>query len=100
MQGIGIDDEMGDIVGAGRGFDAHIVAVAGVGEYISDAVDVFLFLFLMVVSCWGGLMEGIGIDAETGDIVGSGNGLDVHIVAVAGVGEYIRDGVVVVSYGC
>ncbi len=36
---IGIDDEMGDIVGAGRGFDAHIVAVAGVVEDISDAVD-------------------------------------------------------------
>jgi hypothetical protein len=40
-------------------------------------------------------MGGIGIDDEIGDNVGSGRGLDVHIVAVAGVGEYIRDGVVV-----
>jgi len=50
-------------------------------------------LFLMVVSCWWGLY---GIDDEIGDIVRSGNGLHVHIVALAGVGEYIRDGVDVV----
>jgi hypothetical protein len=49
--GIGIDDEIGDIVGAARGFHVHIVAVAvaGVDEYISDAVDV-VFVFVVVVS--------------------------------------------------
>ncbi len=48
---------------------------------------------MMVVSCWWGLYGGIGIDDEMGDIVGSGNGLDVHIVAIAGFGEDISDGV-------
>ncbi len=40
MDSIGIDEEMGDIVGSGRGFDVRIVAVAGVGEYFGDGVDV------------------------------------------------------------
>jgi len=47
----------------------------------------------MVVSCWWGIYGGIGIDDEIGDIVGAGRGFYVHIVAVAGVGEDISDGV-------
>jgi hypothetical protein len=50
----------------------------------------------MVVSCWWGIYGGIGIDDEIGDIVGAGRGFYVHIVAVAGVGEDISDGVDVV----
>jgi hypothetical protein len=51
--GIGIDAEKGDIVGSCNGLDVLIVAVAvaGVDEYISDAVDVdVLFVFVVVVS--------------------------------------------------